>query len=449
MRIRIRKGQNIPLAGEPEEIIDNGPSVHSVALVGADYIDLHAHLLVEEGVRVKLGQPLFTDRKNPGVNFTSPGSGIVISITRGEKRRLQSVVIQLEGNEEETFVAYKPSELHRLTRDQVAENLLESGIWTAFRGRPYSKVPVPGSNPHSIFVTTIDTNPLALRPDRVIREHFDDFNHGLEVIGKLTDGPVFICIAPGISIRSPSDPQYRITTFEGPHPAGLAGTHIHFLDPVNASKTVWHVGYQDVIAIGKLFTTGRLWVDRIVSLAGPQVRRPRPLRTRLGASTEELVEGELRKGSCRIVTGSALSGRRAGGPEAYLGRYHTQISVLSDEDYTRFLGWLAPGSDRYSITNAFISSLLRRRDRFRIDTHLNGAPRAIVPLGTFERVMPLDVLPTQLLRHLIVGDNETAQALGCLELDEEDLALCSFVCPSKYDYGQFLRAALTTIEKEG
>lgn len=449
MRIRIRKGLDIPLAGEPQQVIEDGPVVQSVALLGADYVGLRARLLVDEGARVELGQPLFTDRKNPGVNFTAPGCGVVRSITRGEKRRLQSVVIQLEGTAERTFASYAPSELSRLTADHVVENLLASGLWTAFRTRPFSKVPVPGTAPHSIFVTAIDTNPLALLPDLVTREHPDDFYRGLEAIGVLTDGPVFVCTAPGAEPPTPPEPRYRAVTFEGPHPAGLVGTHIHFLDPVSARKAVWHLGHQDVIAIGKLFTTGRLWVERVVSLAGPQVRRPRLLRTRLGASTDELVESELEEGSCRIVTGSVLSGRRAGGPEAYLGRYHTQICVLPEGVRRRFLGWLAPGSDRYSITNAYLSALLRRGARFRLSTSLNGARRAMVPIGTFERVMPLDILPTQLLRHLIVADSETAQGLGCLELDEEDLALCSFVCPSKYNYGRFLRATLATIEREG
>jgi Na+-transporting NADH:ubiquinone oxidoreductase subunit A len=308
-----------------------------------------------------------------------------------------------------------------LGREPVAERLLASGLWTAFRTRPYGNVPDPDGVPHSIFVTAMDSNPLAARAELVIPAYAEDFADGLAVLSQLTPGPVFLCIEAGAEVPGGDFGKVKVARFAGPHPAGLAGTHIHFLDPVGAGKTVWHLGYQDVIAIGRLFTTGRPWVERIVALAGPMVRRPRLIRTRLGASLEDLVAGELREEPCRVVSGSLLSGRRAAGPGAYLGRYDTQVSVLAEAG---------------------------RGEARRPSTALNGEPTAMVPLGGFERVMPLDILPTQLLRALLVGDIDMARALGCLELDEEDLALCSFLCPSKIDYGPLLRACLAEIEKE-
>jgi Na+-transporting NADH:ubiquinone oxidoreductase subunit A len=449
MLIKIKKGLDIPITGAPEQVIHEARPVTSVALVGRDYIDLKPTMLVNEGDRVKLGQPLFSDKKNPSVIHTAPGSGIITAIHRGAKRALQSVVIRLDGDSEETFNRYSPKELARLNAGQVRENLLASGLWTALRTRPYSKIADPETTPHSIFVTAIDTLPLAPRPEVVIREYREDFSHGLQVIAHLTPGPLFICKAPDSNVPTLDSEQARLVSFTGPHPAGLPGTHIHFLDPVSARKTVWYLKYQEVIAIGRLFTTGRLWTERIIALAGPPVLKPRLLRTRVGANTNELLNHELQDIDCRPLSGSILGGRRALGTESFLGRYHTQLSVLAEGRERQLFGWLSPGKDKFSMLNIFISSLQRNSRKFPLTTSQNGSPRAMVPISNYEAVMPLDILPTQLLRYLIVGDTDMAQALGCLELDEEDLALCSFVCVGKYDYGPALRRTLTQIEKEG
>ncbi|NIR29764.1 MAG: Na(+)-translocating NADH-quinone reductase subunit A [Gammaproteobacteria bacterium] len=452
--IRIKKGLDLPIAGEPEQVIDEGPSITSVALLGPDYVGMKPTMLVSAGDRVKLGQALFTDKKNSGVTYTAPGAGTVAAINRGARRALQSVVIALDeshdGEDREVaFDSWTRGELSSLDGERVRENLVASGLWTALRGRPYSKVPRLDDQARSIFVTAMDSNPLAARPDVVIEPQAQNFLDGLTVLARLTDGAVFVCKHPEAQIPIPEHERIRVASFSGPHPAGLAGTHIHFLDPVSAGRAVWHINYQDVIAIGALFTTGRLRVERIVALAGPVVRRPRLIRTRLGANTEELVAGELEHVQCRIVSGSVLSGRAAHDWASYLGRYAAQVSVIAEGRQRRFLGWMAPGRDQYSATNVFVSSAQRNGRRFALTTSQNGSPRAMVPIGIYEEVMPLDILPTQLLRALLVRDTDTAQALGCLELDEEDLALCSFVCPSKYDYGPVLRANLEQIEREG
>lgn len=449
MQINIKKGLDIPITGEPEQVIDAARPVTSVALVGRDYIGLKPSMLVSEGDHVKLGQPLFADKKIPGVTHTAPGTGTVTAINRGARRALQSVVIQLEGDEEETFNAYSPAELGQLSREAVQENLLASGLWTALRTRPYSKVPLPDSAPHAIFVTAMDTRPLAVRPDVVINAYPEDFINGLHILARLTEGSVYICKAPDSTIPTVDSAPFKTVSFAGPHPAGLPGTHIHFLDPVSVTKTAWHLNYQEVIAIGKFFTTGHLWTERIIALAGPPVLKPRLLRTRLGANTNELLDDELQDIDCRPLSGSILGGRRALGAESFLGRYHTQLSVIAEGRERELLGWITPGKNKYSFLNVFVSSLSRKMQKFALTTDQNGSPRAMVPVGNYEEVMPLDILPTQLLRYMLVGDTDTAQALGCLELDEEDLALCSFVCVGKYDYGPVLRKNLTQIEKEG
>ncbi len=436
----------MPIVGAPTQRIEAGRPVRSVAVIGFDYPTMKPTMAVQVGDRVKLGQILFSDKKSEGVHYTAPGAGVVSAVHRGEKRVLQSVVIDLEGDDEITFASYSSDQLEGLSSEQVRENLQQSGLWTALRTRPFSKVPAVDAVPNSIFVTAIDTHPLAADPAVIIAEQAEAFEAGLKVLGNLAK--VFLCKAPDASLPGESLAKVQVEAFSGPHPAGLAGTHIHFLDPVSASKSVWTIGYQDVIAVGKLFTSGRLWVERVVALGGPVVENPRLVRTRLGTNLDELTAGELQPGANRVVSGSLLGGRTAHGAFAYLGRYHQQVSCLREGKEREMLHYMRAGVEKHSILNVYISKLMGGK-KFAFSTSTNGSPRAMVPVGNYEEVMPLDVLPTQLLRALIVGDTEVAQKLGCLELDEEDLALCTYVCAGKYEYGPILRDNLTRIEKEG
>jgi len=444
--MRIKLGLDLPITGDPIQTIHDGQPIRSVALVGFDYPGLKPTMLTQVGDRVRLGQPLFADKTNPGVHFTAPASGLVKEINRGERRLFQSIVIEVDGDDAIAFASYKAGELESLTAEQVRDNLQQSGLWAALRTRPYSKVPAIGATPASIFVTAVDTHPLAADPAVVIADAPEAFAHGLTVLTRLAK--VFLCKAPGAALPGEGLPDVTTESFEGPHPAGLAGTHIHFLDPVSAKKTVWSIGYQDVIAIGRLFTSGRLSPERIVALGGPAAKQPRLLRTRLGASLDDLTAGELQPGDQRVISGSVFGGRTARGAAAWLGRYHVQVSCLTEGHDREFMHYLRPGADKHSVTHAFLSAWLKRR-LLPFTTTTNGSPRAMVPIGNYEAVMPLDILPTQLLRSILVGDTETAQKLGCLELDEEDLALCTYVCAGKYEYGPVLRDVLTRIEKEG
>lgn len=445
--IKIKKGLDIPLSGSPKQVIHDGPAVKSVALLGEEYVGMRPTMLVEVGDKVKKGQGLFEDKKNPGVKFTAAISGTVTAINRGAKRVLQSLVIEADGSAEAVqFPKFAADALNSVDAGTVKQQLLDSGLWTAFRTRPFSTIPAIDSEPRAIFVTAIDTNPLAADPAVVIAAAAADFQHGLTVLSKLTTNKVYVCKAAGANV--PTAGQVQVEEFAGPHPAGLPGTHIHFLEPVSLNKVVWHINYQDVIAIGRLFTTGEYHAERVISLAGPVVKNPRLIKTVLGASIPALVEGELVDGSNRIISGSVLAGRTAVGVHAYLGRFHNQVSVLAEGYEKEFLGWLSPGASKFSVTRAYLSHLSPKR-LFNMTTTTNGSDRAMVPIGNYERVMPLDILPTLLLRDLLVGDSDGAVTLGCLELDEEDLALCTFVCPGKYDYGVALRNALTTIQKEG
>lgn len=444
--IKIRKGLDLPITGSPKQTIEDGPKIRSVAVVGFDYHGMKPTMAVQVGDKVKLGQEIFSDKKTPGVIFTAPAAGRVAAIHRGAQRVFQSLVIDVEGDESIEFARYAESQLASLSRQQVLDNLVNSGLWTALRTRPFSKTPSPGSMPSSIFVTAMDTNPLAADPALVIGAKKQAFANGLTLLARLLDGKVHVCHAAGdIPKGQGANIEYHV--FGGVHPAGNAGTHIHFLDPVSSKKTVWTIGYQDVIAVGELFVSGRLPVERVVSLAGPQVGQPRLLRTRLGASLEELTAGQLLPGESRVISGSVFGGRHGGSAVRYLGRFHNQVSVLLEGRERSLLHYLRPGFNSYSVLPIYISKFLG--NKFAFTTSTNGSERAMVPVGSYEKVMPLDILPTQLLRSLIVGDTETAQKLGCLELDEEDLALCTFVCPGKYEYGPILRDNLMRIENEG
>ncbi|HBN2793127.1 TPA: Na(+)-translocating NADH-quinone reductase subunit A [Klebsiella oxytoca] len=446
--IKITKGLNLPIAGMPSQQISSKTAVKRVALLGEEYIGMRPSMAVREGDRVQKGQLLFEDKKNPGVRFTAPASGTVSAIHRGERRVLQSVVIDVDGEESVHFPRYELAELAGLTRESVQQQLLESGLWTAFRTRPFSKIPAPGSVPAAIFVTAIDTNPLAADPQPIILAQSEAFDAGLTLLTRLTDGKVHVCQAGGGKLGGHPVGQVTFNQFAGPHPAGLAGTHIHFLEPVSLKKQIWHLNYQDVIAVGKVFLEGELYNERIVALGGPQVKEPRLLKTCLGASLDELLEDELLDDENRIISGSVLSGTHARGPHAFLGRFHLQISVVKEGREKELFGWVMPGKDKFSITRTTVGHFLKRK-LFNFSTDTNGGERAMVPIGNYERVMPLDILPTMLLRDLLAGDTDSAQALGCLELDEEDLALCTYVCPGKYEYGPALRSVLTQIEQEG
>ncbi|MBV1882666.1 MAG: Na(+)-translocating NADH-quinone reductase subunit A [Pseudomonadales bacterium] len=442
---KIKRGLNVPICGEPNQVINEGLKIRSVAVLGADFVGMKPTMSVAVGDKVKKGQLLFTDKKNEGVRFTAPASGIVSAINRGRMRVLVSVVIDVDGDDNVEFDAYSEADLASLEREKVQQNLVKSGMWTAFRTRPYSKVPSLGAVPSSIFVTATDTNPLSVNPSLVLKEKQTSFQHGLTLLTRLTDGNVYLCSDTETPVPNVQGVKHEV--FDGPHPAGLAGTHIHFLDPVGATKTVWSINYQDVIAIGELFVTGKLYTDRVISLAGPQVAEPAIVRSRLGACTDELLAGNLKEGENRIVSGSVLSGNVACGTGAYLGRYHLQVSVLKEGRDRVFLEYLSPGVQKHSVAGIYLSSILPKK-LLSYTTSTFGSERAMVPVGSYEKVMPLDILPTQLLRALLTRDTDTAIDLGCLELDEEDLALCTYCCPGKYEYGAILRENLAQIEKE-
>jgi len=446
--IKIKQGLDLPIAGSPGGKLSDPKKVRSVALLGNDYNGLKASVLVEPGQKVKLGQTLFLDKKNPGVKFTSPGGGTIQAVNRGLRRSLQSIVIDLDNDEEE--VSFNLEDLQSVDPYKIRDNLIDSGLWTSLRKRPFSKIPSIEEVPSSIFINAMDTNPLSLDPELVISLNKEHFYRGIEILKRLTEGKVYICASTNSSIEIEGSSQLEKHIFSGPHPAGLSGTHMHFISPPTLTNINWHISYADVISFGEFFSSGKLPTKKYISLAGPQVEDPKIFLTRIGASTDEICNGELKPADNRVISGSVIGGKEAIGAFAYLGKYHNQISVIeeaSPEDRELF-DWGRLGFNRYSFIPLFISNFLKSK-KYNLKTLMYGPDRAILPIGTYEKVFPLEMLITVLLRYIVVGDTEKIQSLGGLELDEEDLALCSFVCPSKYDFGSLLKENLARIEVEG
>jgi Na+-transporting NADH:ubiquinone oxidoreductase subunit A len=437
---------DLPVEGAPDQTIQPGPEYSHVGVLGGDYTGLKPKMLVQEGDAVQRGTPLFCHKDVPDAMMVAPVTGKVAAINRGARRVLQSVVIEVSDANDTGLDFSGVGDAD--SAEGVTTKLCASGLWTSFRTRPYSKMPEPGSAPDAIFVTAMDSDPLAADAAVIIAEAAEAFIAGLAAISKLTEGQTYLCQKEGDAIPGSDVAGVEAAAFSGPHPSGLAGTHIHFLAPLAGSKQVWTIGYQDVIAIGRLMQTGHLDPNIVIALSGPGAREPRLIRTVMGASTDELTRDEVNvTGTPRIISGSILSGDQAEGPTAYLGRFARQISIIKEDHEQITLGWIRPMPSKFSVQPVLGSAFAKKLYAF--TSNLNGGRRAMVPTGIFEELMPQDYLPTQLLRALLVMDTDTAQALGALELDEEDLGLVGFACPAKYEYGLALRDCLSKIEKEG
>ena len=324
----LKKGLDVPVTGEPRQIVENAGLVEKVALIGDDYIGMKPTMEVTEGERVKTGQLLFIDKKTKGIRYTSPATGTVLSINRGAKRKFESVVIEIEEDEYISFLNHqgKPAEEYEST--EIRSILQESGVWSAFRTRPFGKVPELASSPASLFITAMESRPLGADPDVIIAEYKEAFSTGLTILDRMNDQPTYLCLRAGSTVDLQPPPGTEVAQFSGPHPAGLPSTHIHMLDQASETRIVWHIDYQDVIAIGHLFQTGHLLTEKIIALGGPAVKNPRLIRTRIGADIDEICSGELVTTPARVISGSILDGREVNGYHRFLGRYHHQIAVL-------------------------------------------------------------------------------------------------------------------------
>lgn len=444
----IKKGLDLPITGAVNDNNIKTIASNHVAVLGSDYIGMKPTMAVTVGDLVTTGQVLFTCKKNIGLSFTAPGSGKVIEINRGEKRAFQSVVIELDNNQKHTsFHSYKSSDVDAYSSEELRALLIDSGEWTSFRQRPFDKVADVKGQANSIFVKAVDTHPLSPDPSIAVSRNQKAFEKGLFALTKLTEGNTYVCVGAETKIHTPSHDRIKRARFSGPHPAGNVGTHIHMIDPAHINNTVWHIGYQDVISIGHLIETGQLHTERVVSIAGPEAKDGCFAIIRKGAKISTAVSNHISE-NARVISGSILHGHHAKDAFDFLGHYHNQISIIKEDTQREFLGWHAPGLNKFSIKNVFVSKMIPNK-LFNFTSTTHGSYRAMVPIGCFEEVTPLDILPTQLLRSLVSKDTDSAQELGCLELAEEDMGLYTFAAPGKVDFGPILRENLTLIEREG
>lgn len=445
-RIRLKKGFDIPIQGYAEKKLAGEANPLFFAVKPVDFPGLTPKLDVKPGDNVKAGSPLFHDKLRPEVLFTSPVSGKVISVERGDRRKLLEVVVEKSGNDSVNFGKADPASL---TREKVKEQILASGLWPSVRQRPYHIVAKPSDVPKSIFISGFDTAPLAPDYDFIMENSSASlFQTGLLALSKLTDGKIHLVLN---GEKTPSDllvnaRGVNISYFSGPHPAGNTGVHIHRLDPVNKGEVVWFLGLQDILAIGRLFQEGIYNPERIVALTGSEVVNPRYFKMLSGGSVAPVLDGNLKEGNLRYISGNVLTGTKIS-RSGFLGYYDSQISVIPEGDYYEFFGWALPGKRKLSFSRTFLSSLLPEKS-YRPDTNFHGGERAFVMTGLYEKVVPMDIYPMQLLKAILAGDIEMMENLGIYEVAEEDFALCEYICPSKIEIQSIIRSGLEMMIKE-
>jgi|TARA_B100000902_G_scaffold397780_1_gene462554 Na+-transporting NADH:ubiquinone oxidoreductase subunit A len=436
--IKTKKGLDLPISGNPSMDVDSSTAINSVAVLGADYVGLKPTMMVDEGDTVYSGQKLLENKKNPGTFITTHSSGVVRSVNRGEKRRFLSLVI-------ETDDSFEPIKFNLNDYPNSIAFLIDTGTLAYFRTRPYNRMPVPTELPSAIFINACDTNPLSIDPHELIKLDQDLFNKGLDFIKEIDESIKTFCTYQNNNFDQSVD-GISYNKFEGPHPAGLVGTHIHFLHPVGQNKSVWSISWQEVISIGYLLQNNHLRSDKYVPIGGPNVRDPKILKIKYGSNLSETSAGKILEDS-RVISGSVLNGHTGESAMNYLGAFDNQVSVLPDESNDILFNWAMPGAKLHSKLPAFISSWIKPKE-FNFNVSMNGGNRAIVPISSYQEIMPLNILTTQLLKCLVTLDIELGEKLGVLELAPEDLALASYVCPSKYDYQSILNSNLEKMYEE-
>jgi Na+-transporting NADH:ubiquinone oxidoreductase subunit A len=446
--IKIKKGLDIKMKGQAEKIYVKAPRAKTYAIKPVDWHGLTPKIIPKLCDEVKVGTPIFFDKYNPEVKFCSPVSGILSSINRGERRRIVEVVVEDDGKDtHETFLHGDPA---GMKREQIVENLLNSGLWPVIRRRPYTVIARTGEVPKSIFISAFDTSPLAPDFDFLLKDSEEDFQWGVNVLKQLTEGKVHLNLDGRFpSVRTLSGIKgVEINRFKGPHPAGNVGIQISRLDPINKGEVVWVVQPQDVVAIGRLFKTGKYDPSMIVALTGSRVQKPQYYKVIRGASVSTILENQLKEGDNRVISGNVLNGKTINPETGYIGFFDSQITVIPEGNYYEFFGWMKPGLKKLSVSRSFASTWLAPNREFDLDTNFHGGQRAFVMTGEYEKVLPMDIYPVQLLKAILVNDIDKMEQLGIYELDEEDLALCEFVCTSKTPVTKILRDGLRALRKE-
>lgn len=445
--IKLKKGLDILLEGEAKRELTRLPLVHAYALKPEDFPGVTPKLLVHVDDEVKVGTPLFFDKYRPQILFTSPVSGKVSAIVRGEKRKILEVVITPEA--EQVYETFDVPAIEATDREQIKALMLKAGLWPMIIQRPFGIVANPQDTPKSIFVSGFDSAPLAPDMNFVLENEAENLETGFALLGKLTDGKVYLGLKNGTSGVLNQVKNAEIRLFEGPHPAGNVGVQIHHIDPINKGDVVWTVDVQHVAMIGRFFRTGRVDMSKIVALTGSETAQPRYFSVITGLPINSIVrQKELRSQTekVRIISGNVLTGRRVE-PEGYLGFYSNQVTVIPEGDTYEFLGWGMPRLNKFSVSRSYFSWLSPKK-HYRLDTNMNGGVRAYVVTGLYDKYLPMDIYPLYLLKAILAGDIDKMENLGIYEVIEEDFALCEFVDPSKTEMQAIIRQGIDLMIKE-
>jgi Na+-transporting NADH:ubiquinone oxidoreductase subunit A len=442
--IKIRKGLDIKLLGKAEKTLQSAENANSFALKPTDFTNLTPKMDVKVGDEVKCGSPLFHDKYKPEVLFTSPVSGKVSAINRGERRRILEVVVEPDGKQEK--ITFKSGNPESMSKEDITENLKKSGCWPFIRQRPYGIIANPMDTPMSVYVSGFDSAPLAPDYDYVLQNQIEDFQTGIDVLGKLTSGKVHL----NLNAANTASPLKKIknavlTQFSGPHPAGNVGIQIHHIRPINKGDLVWYVNPQDLAIIGRLFNKGHFDASRVIAMAGSEVSKPQYYKTTLGTSVEAL-SANTKDGEIRLISGNVLTGTQIA-KTGYLGFYDSMVTVIPEGNYFEFLGWALPGFGKLSTSKSYLAWITPNKE-FKADTNFHGGKRAFVTTGDYEKVFPMDIMPVQLLKSIIIEDIDKMEQLGIYEVVEEDMALCEFICTSKIEVQEILRTGIDTMIKE-
>lgn len=442
--IKLRKGLNIKLKGSAEKVLEILPPPKTVALKPTDFQGLTPKLSVKADTEVKAGDALFYDKYHPEILFTAPLGGKVVSINRGERRKILEVVI--ETREKAGSLEFKKADPTKLSADEIKEQLLKSGLWPFIKRRPYGVIASPDDKPVSIYISTFDTAPLAPDYNFILGDQIDTFQTGINALSKLTEGKVYLG-ANTDSVFS-SVKNVEINTFDGPHPAGNVGIQIANTKPINKGEVVWTVNAQDILFIGRLFENGKVDFTRKLAVTGSEVESPKYYQTALGAPVASVTEGNLIDASYnqRIISGNVLTGTKVKA-ECYLGYYHSQVTVIPEGDEYEFMGWADPGFGKFSATKTYFGKLFPKKG-YTLNANLHGGERAFVLSGQYEKLVPMDILPVHLLKAILVNDIDKMEQLGIYEVIEEDFALCEYACTSKVEVQKILRDGINTMIKE-
>lgn len=453
---RLKRGYNVPLAGAADKQVTVVDAPDTVALLPHEFRGIKPRLAVKEGDAVKIGTTLFTDKAHSEIAFVAPVSGKVVAINRGERRKLLEIVVENDHKDETERVGnWSAQELENMKREEIVTHLLASGLWAHLIQRPFIQVANPQDMPRDIFISGFSTAPLAAEVGFLLQDEQEYFQLGVQMLSRLTEGAVHLS-ADGKHNTSPdwfSQIQgVQLHRFSGPHPAGNVGVQIHHIKPLNSGELVWQVKPEAVALMGRFFKTGTFPTERIVALAGTGVTNRRYFKVRAGAAFSSFINDDmLESGALRFISGDVLTGwttKRDG----FVSFYDALISVIPEAKKERkFLGYFRPGFKTPSFSKTFLSSFLRPgKSDYEMDTGLKGGHRAFVMSASdYEKVVPMNILPVPLAKSILAKDIEEMEGLGILELAEEDLALCSYICLSKTDFGQILRDGLDMIQKEG